>query len=389
MKYVNEKRLIDGFLDLVQIDGESYFEAETANYLKKVLEEEGIQYYEDQASLQLNELCEKTLGIKGNAANNLYVFLPGNLPDEKENKEKSVLLSAHMDTVSPGNHKKAIIHEDGLITSDGDTVLGADDLSGIAEILEVLRIYKEHDLPHPDLEALFTAAEEPYCQGSRLVDYSRIQSKTAYVLDLGGEIGRAAYTAPSIYSLYIHVHGKASHAGSAPEKGIHALYIASKAISQLPYGHVEEESTVNLGTIQGGDGKNIVPEDIYLTGEIRSMRRERANYWAEEIQRVFEECAAEIGGSVEVIVEKEFDAYLVEEKESVIQTFKKAALHLGIEPKLVETYGGSDCNNFNDHGITGLVMANGMYEIHSVREYSKISDLTKNCELLLEMISNR
>ncbi|MDO4977416.1 MAG: M20/M25/M40 family metallo-hydrolase [Eubacteriales bacterium] len=388
MSYIQEERLVQCFLDMIKIDSESYFEADMAEYVKKNLEDMELVYSEDEASEELKEICRKNLGLEGNPSNNIYVYLPGNLPEEKVNKEKSILLSSHMDTVSPGNQKKAVIHEDGLITTDGTTVLGADDLSGVAEILEVLRIYTEHDLPHPDIEVLFTPAEEPYCQGSRLADYSKIQSKMALVLDLSGEIGRAAYTAPSIYSVYIHVHGKASHAGSAPEKGIHALYIAAKAIAQLPYGHVEEETTVNFGTIQGGDGKNIVPEEVYLTGEIRSMKKDRVTFWAEEIRRVFGECAAELGGNVDVVLEKEFDAYRVEEKESVTQTFKKAALHLGIEPRLVETYGGSDCNNFCEHGIKGLVLANGMNEIHSVREYSRVSDLTKVCELLLEIISN-
>lgn len=388
MGKINEDRLVNTFLELVGIDCESYFERNIAVYLKKYFERLGISYWEDQASETLKEICFKTLGIESQPGNNIYAYLPGNLPIEQENKEKAILLSAHMDTVHPGKGRRAVRKEDGKIETDGSTVLGADDGTGIAEILEILTILQEESLPHPDIEVIFSPAEEPYCQGSRLIDYSRIQAKKGFVLDLSGEVHFAAYAAPAIYSLYIRVLGKASHAGFAPEEGIHALYIASKAIASLPYGHVEEDTTVNLGTITGGMGKNVVPEEVYLTGEIRSMSQEKAKHWAEEIKRVFELYATQIGGRVEIKIEKEFDAYSLDEEEEVRKIFEKSVRELGMTPHFMQTYGGSDANHYNSHGIKTLVVANAMHEVHSVREYTRVEDMVKACTILLKIIEN-
>lgn len=384
--YINKDRLVQTFLHLVEIDSESYHERKMAEFLKKELENRGIYAREDDAALKLREICKRTSGQDGDTAGNLWACLPGNLEDEEENRKRAVLFSSHMDTVHPGNGKKAIVHEDGTITSDGTTVLGADDATGLAEILEVLQIIKEYDLPHPDIEILFAAAEEPYCQGSRLFDYQQFHAESAYVLDLNGAVGTAASAAPSILSLYIRVSGKSAHAGFSPEDGIHAIYIASKAIAELPYGHVEKDTTVNLGTICGGHGKNIVPEEVVLTGEIRSMDAGKADYWLNRISEVFQKNAESLGGTVSISVEKEVEAYRVSRDAPVTQIFMKAAHNLNLPSKLVETFGGSDNNNFNSGGIQGLVLANAMEDVHTTKESTRIEEMVKAAGLLLEII---
>lgn len=384
--YINENRLLQTFLNLVKIDSESYHEREMAEFLKKELKNRGLFAREDDAALKLREICKETLGQDGDVAGNVWACLPGNLKNEEENRKRAILFSAHMDTVHPGNGKKAIVYEDGIITSDGTTVLGADDAAGLAEILEVLQIIKEYDLPHPDIEILFAAAEEPYCQGSRLFDFQQFHARSAYVLDLNGAVGTAAMAAPSILSLSICVHGKSSHAGFSPEDGIHAIYIAARAISELPYGHVEEDTTMNLGTIHGGHGKNIVPEEVILTGEIRSMNAKKAEYWLRKISEVFQKNAESLGGTVSISVEKEVEAYCVSKEAPVTQIFLKAAKNLNLPLQLVETFGGSDNNNFNSSGIQGLVLANAMKDVHTTKESTHIEEMIKAASLLLEII---
>lgn len=389
---VNRKRLVDTFLKLVSIDSESYHERKMADFLKKELESLGLHVEEDESAGKLAEHYAETAGKAGEAAKkadpagNLWTCLPGNLPSEEENRRKAILFSSHMDTVSPGNGKKAVIHEDGTITSDGSTVLGADDASGIAEILELIYILKEHSIPHPDIEILFTAAEEPYCQGSRLFDFQKLHARTAYVLDLSGPVGTAAFAAPSILSLYIRIRGKSAHAGFNPEDGIHAIQIASRAISRLSFGHVEADTTVNLGTINGGTGKNIVPEEVYLTGEIRSMSREKADYWLNQVTEAFHQEAEQAGGTAEITCEKEFDAYRDCPKEPVVQTFVKAAQNLNLPVTLMETFGGSDNKHFNSHGIHGLVIANAMNQSHSTQEYTNEDEMERTVRLLVEIL---
>ena len=223
----NRKRILDEFQKLVRFDAESGHEEEIGVCLQRKLQDLGLSVSKDKAG-------------------NLYGFLPGTRSGD------ALLFSAHMDTVCPGRGKKAVLHEDGRVTSDGTTVLGADDVSGLTAILESLTVIQEKELLHPDLEILFTTGEELFCLGSAAFDYTCLRSRSAYVLDLTGPVGTAAVQAPSILSVDIAVTGRASHAGFAPEAGINALTISARALSELKTGHTDPETAVNFGVISGG-----------------------------------------------------------------------------------------------------------------------------------------
>lgn len=383
---VNRKRLLQQFLKLTAIDAESYHERKMAKYLKEQMQDLGIEAWEDDCAGYLAEVCEATLHTVADPAGNVWAVLPGNLESEKRNKENAILFGVHMDTVSPGNSKKAKIHDDGTITSDGTTILGADDAAGIAEVLEALCVLQERNLPHPDIELLFAAAEEPYCQGSSQFDFGRFHAKYAYVMDLSGDVGTAALSAPAIYSLTIRVKGRSAHAGFAPENGVHAIAVAAKAVADLPFGHVEENTTVNLGTIQGGTGKNIVPEEVVLTGEICSMDTGKAEKWSGRIRKTFEKYAQEAGATVEFLAEKAFDAYEIEPDAPVVKLFEQAAGQVGLPVRLIKTFGGSDNNHINAGGISGIVLANAMYDAHTLQESTNLTDMERCTKLLLEII---
>ena len=371
---VNIDRLVKEFERLVEFDSESFSEREIADYLKTRLKELGLTVQEDTAGE----------AIGGNAGN-LYAVLPGNLPEG--NEDRAILLSSHLDTVKPGKGKKAVIHEDGRITSQGTTVLGADDAAGLAEIIEALTVIREREFAHPDIELILPVAEEPYAQGSKVFDYGKVKAKTAYVLDLSGPVGRAAVAAPSIISLTIRVKGKAAHAGFCPEAGIHAIRIAAEAIAVLPEGHLDETTTVNLGTITGGVAENIVPDTVEIRGEIRSMEHESALAVAEEIKKEFEDAAQAAGGQAEVLIREQFRAYRIREDEYTVTHFKEACRDLGLSGELEDTFGGSDNNHFTAHGIRGIVVANAMNEVHTVEEWTSTEELTRAAELVLRLVT--
>ncbi len=371
---INTERLLEEFKTLVSFDAESFHEAQIKEYLKEKLTALGLTVTEDDA-------VEKLLsGAEG--AGNLLAQLPG------KEEGSPLLFSSHMDTVAPGQGKRAIVQADGRITSDGSTVLGADDAAGLAAILEALTVIREEGLPHPALEILFPAAEEPYCRGTSVFDYSKVRARTAYVLDLTGEIGTAAVRAPSILSVEIRVTGRSAHAGFAPEAGINALTAAAKALSALPTGHVSADTTVNFGVITGGTGKNVVPEEVRILGEIRSLRHEAALQQAEKVREVFCGEAEKLGGTAEVNVIEEIRAYDMAPDEYVVRRFERALTAMDLGPaKLVTTYGGSDNNNFAAHGIRGIVMANAMFDVHSTHEYTNIESLRRCAELTLHLMT--
>lgn len=360
---INKTRLTEEFIRLTAFDSESGEEAAMRSYLEEALGEIGIDSETDEAG-------------------NLFSRLPGTLAGD------TLLFSAHMDTVCPGKGKKAVIHPDGKISSDGTTILGADDACGIASILEALRVIRENDLPHPEIELLFTVGEEKYGAGSSRVDYSRLGAKTAYVLDLSGKVGTAAIAAPTLLSLDITVKGRAAHAGIAPEEGVNALSIAAGALAQLKTGRTSPDTTVNFGTIEGGDGKNVVPAQIHITGEVRSMRHETALNAAADIEKTFQREAEKLGGSAEVSFKEEIRAYRISEDEPVIRRLRAAMTSLGMgEPRLIETFGGSDNNLFVKNGIRGVALAAAMELIHSTEEYTEISELAKSAELTLKLMT--
>ena len=363
---INEQRLLAEFLELVSFDSESLHEGPIRDHLKQRLTELGLEVREDDAGARL-----------GSGAGNLYARLEGT--------GESVLFSAHMDTVSPGRGKRAVL-EDGIVRSDGTTVLGADDCAGLAAILEALTVLRERKLPHPPIEILFSVAEELYGQGSVLFDYARLTSRAAYVLDLSGPVGRAAVCAPTILRLDIAVRGRAAHAGFCPERGVNALRIAASALAEIPTGRVAEDTTVNFGVISGGTGVNVVPEEVMIAGEIRSLRHERAMEKSERIAGVFREKARALGGDAEITVTEQVRAYRIGSRDPVVRRFERAAEAMGLEPRQITTFGGSDNNHFVRHGIRGIVLACGMNEVHSVRETQDIAELVRLAELTLRLM---
>lgn len=206
------------------------------------------------------------------------------------------------------------------------------------------------------------------------------------MLDLSGEIGKAALRAPSLISFQVTVKGKSAHAGFEPEKGIHAIIIAARAVENIPEGRVEADTTLNIGVIQGGEGTNIVPESCRVEGEIRSYNHEKALRYAALVQNAFEAAAEGSGARVEMTSQVNLRAYRTDEKEPVTGRFVKACEKIGISHELTETFGGSDCNTFSEHGIHGIVLSCGMYRVHSVREYTTVRDLLDGATLVAELI---
>lgn len=367
---IDRERLTCDFLELTTGSAESLNERRVADLLTQKLRSIGFSVSEDDAAQKL-----------GGNTGNLYGFLKGTLPG------LPLLFSAHMDTVRPGMNKHPVLHTDGTFTSDGTTVLGADDGAGLIEILEGIRCVHEAGLPHRDIEVLFPVAEEIYIQGSGVFDFSRIHAKEAYVLDMSGNVGSAAVRAPSLISFQVTVKGKASHAGFAPENGIHAIVAAAQAIACLPQGRIDGETTCNIGTITGGTAKNIVPEQCVCTGEVRSFSHAKALRCIEEIRQAFSGAAASHGAAFDMQTKEILRSYSISENETVVRRFQRACKTLGLAGNLRSTFGGSDNHNFLKAGIHGIVLSCGMQRVHSTEEFISVSELMQGAALVAEMIA--
>lgn len=368
-------RIVENFIKLSRFDSESFHEREIAEYVIGRLVSAGAEVRTDTTD-------EKYLEAHPDSFPNIYGFLPGNREGEP------ILFSAHLDTVSPGNGKKAYVTEEGKIISEGNTVLGADDISGIVSILEGLERLKEGNLKHPDIEILFTVAEEPFCEGSRYFDYRILKSRSAYVFDLNGPVGRAAIAAPTIISFEIGIEGKGAHAGFVPEEGINALNIAVETLVDFKTGYIDEETTVNFGTIAGGTGKNIVPENIKITGEVRSLNHQKASDEVERILDRFQQNARKAGGLAHCRRNDHIRAFKTDENALVTYRFIKAAKSIGISrPEFIVTMGGSDGSRLQENGIKAIVLACAMENVHTTRECADVKELERAAELALALMT--
>lgn len=367
-----DNTITEYFLNLIKIDSESKNEKTVAEKLEKDLKELGAEVLFDKAQL-------KTGGNVGN----LYAYIPGSI------NKPPILFCAHMDTVKPGNGINPQI-KDGIITSDGTTILGADDKSGISEIIWAIKELKESGEKHAPVEILFTISEEIGLLGAKHLDYSLIRSKTGYALD-SHQVGRLCIGAPSQNSIKIVVHGKESHAGAAPEEGINAIRVAAEAISIMPQGRIDNETTCNVGIIKGGKATNIVPNEVIIEAEARSHNKDKLKKVTDEMCQAFREAVkkfqlGEHKAEVEINVREEYQAFLLNEKAEVVVLAKDAAEKLGIEFKTEIGGGGSDVNIFNQHGLQMAVAGTGMDKVHTVDECIKTSELEAGAKWVLEII---
>ena len=372
---IHPERLAEIFTRLVKIDSVSRNEANICNELQNILEAIGADTFIDRAGD----------AVGGNTGNLIARFV-GNVD------APVMMLCAHMDTVEPGNGIKPQF-KDGVFTSDGSTILGADDKSAIAVLIEVLTTLHEERLPHGPLEVVLTICEEIGLLGAKHLDINHVKARFGYVLDTTDTTG-IVNRAPGANHLEFIVNGKDAHAGAAPEKGINAIAIASKAIAGLTLGRIDHETTCNIGVIQGGVATNIIPSQVIVKGEVRSHDSQKLANLTQAIVTAFEAAvrdfrpqSAEAGNPrLKVSVEPDFACTHIPEDHPVVSLAVKAAQNLGRTLKPRTTGGGADANVFFAKGIMTGVLGTGMRDMHTVRESVKLSDMVEAAELLLEII---
>lgn len=370
---VQRERLLEEFMELVQIDSESKHEQVISGVLKEKFSALGLQVTEDDAAAKT-----------GHGSGNLFAWLPATPGAEQV---PCLLFTSHMDTVSPGKGIKPRLDDDGYIRSDGTTILGSDDKAGLAAMFEAIRVLKEKQLPHGSIQFVITVGEESGLIGSRAMDGSMLRAKYGYALDSNGEVGSIAVAAPTNSRQYITFIGKAAHAGVNPEDGISAIQVAAKAVSHMKLGRIDHETTANVGRFEGGGETNIVTERVKVYAEARSHDPKKMDQVVNIMREAAESAAREHGAKVEFENEILYPAYRFGDGDEVVEIAKAAIRAIGLEPRLFESGGGSDANMFNGNGVPTVNLAVGYEDIHTVNERIKADDLVKVTELVLSIIA--
>lgn len=368
---INKERVLERFLQYIQIDSESYNEGEFAKRLHKDLEKLGFEVEFDNAG-----------EIVGSNTGNIIVRLKGNIEGE------SIMLCGHMDTVTPGKGIKPVI-KDGIVYSDGTTILGGDNKGGVASIIEALTVIREEEINHPDIEVVFTIAEEAGIYGAKNLDYSKIKSKKAYIFDSSGDIGTIIVKGPAQDKLLIRIIGKPAHAGVSPESGISAIQIAAEAISNMKLLRIDENTTANIGKISGGVATNIVCPEVIVEAETRSTDINSLENQTAHMIETFKKYAEKFGGKVEMEVNRVFGQFVIDENDEIVNKAKRAMKAIGIEGKTASSGGGSDTNILNGNGIKAVNLSSGERKPHTLEEHMIIDDLEKLSKLILELVKNK
>jgi len=363
---INKKRIIKTFTDLININSPSFAEGEIGEFLTVRLRKLGFRVARQKYDRSFNLIASK----KGSLKN-----------------AKPMLLSAHMDTIEPTKGIRYSV-KDGVIRSVGGTVLGADDKSAIAQILEAMTVIRERDLPHGDIEIAFSSAEETGLCGAKNLDFSKIRSRYALVLDSGGPVGKIVVAAPTHVTYEMRITGRPAHAGIEPEKGISAIRAAAEIISSVPDGRIDNRTTANIGIISGGTATNVVPKEVLLKGEVRGHNDSVLRSTKNRIFGTARSVAKKLKAKIDIAEKQEYLSFRIREKEPFLLYMDLVFEKCGIDPEHVVTGGGSDANIFHQHGIMTLNLSTGMQNVHSHEEFIRIEDLYNGSSIVLQAIAD-
>ena len=371
---VNKKRIINTFLELVSLDSSPGNERAVARVIKNKLGKLPCTIREDQAGKK----------IGGSTGNIIVDFSPS--PGQEENPV--LLLSAHMDKISPGTGSKPRISGD-YITSANDGSLGADDLAGVTGIIEGLRNIQKQGIKRGPIKIIFTVAEEEGLQGAKCLNDRELKDcDYGAVFDAEGDIGTIIYRAPYKMKFNAVIRGQSAHAGIEPGKGINAIKIASQAISNMNLGVIDEETTANIGVIRGGVARNVVPDLIELQGEVRSHSMDKLKEVIQEMKKITQKAVHQYRGEVDFDISLLYQGFSLNKNNPFVKYTAGVVRELNLPLRFQVSGGGNDACIFNNRGVPALNLGTGIENAHSDNEKIKKENLYRLVKFIISLLTN-
>ncbi len=361
------------FVRLCETSSPTGDERAVADLVTSELEAFGLTVTEDDAA-----------GPAGAGAGNLLARIPGR-------SDGYVMFCAHLDTVPHDGPIEVRMDEEGVYRSAGDTILGADNKAAVAVLIELASRHSSEP-PPIGIELLFTVAEEQGLLGAAAFDRSALRSETGFVLDHATAIGEVITAAPTHMRIRAEFKGVEAHAGIRPEEGRSAVVAAAAAISAMDLGRIDDETTANIGLIEGGSSGNVVAGRCGLLGEARSVDDDRATAVIASMSEQMVWAASESGCEVDIVTERVFSGYRIPDDSRALRIAEDALRARGHQPARIATGGGSDANVFVAGGMDCVLLANGTWENHTADEWVARDDLAGMldvCESILVEAANR
>jgi tripeptide aminopeptidase len=369
LAYDRTVSVLDLFTELAAIPSPPGEERAVADTVAAYLRDCAVEVDEDDAGAAV-----------GSTAGNLYARL------EPTTAGTPLFFCAHLDTVPPDGPLEPVVDEDGMVRNAGGTILGADDKSAVAAMLEATRRLLSENRPHAGVELLFTPKEEVGLLGAYAFDHRRLHARHGFVYDQAAPIGEVILGAPFSQAIQVQYTGRASHSGMYPEEGRNAIAAAARAIAELRLGRVDEDSTANVGMISGGTAPNIVAELCEFSAEARSHDERKLDELVQEMVDTFTFAAQLSDCRVDVQLRKSYQGYRFGQEDEIVRLAAEGLRREGHEPRFALSGGAADANVFNEHGLQCLNLANGMLDIHTSDERIAVADLEEMVDVTLALV---
>jgi tripeptide aminopeptidase len=363
--------VLDLFAELAALPSPSGSERAVADAVAKYLRDLALDVEEDDAGAAV-----------GSTSGNLLSRLE---PRGANGRGVPLFLCAHLDTVPPDGPIEPSV-QDGVVRNTAGTILGADNKAAVAVMLEAARRVLSEGRPHAGIELLFTPKEEVGLLGAAAFDHRRLRASIGYVYDQAAPIGEVIVGAPHAHSLTARFHGRAAHSGMYPEEGRSAIAAAARAIADFRLGRLDDETSANVGTIEGGTAANMVPEWCSFVAEARSHDERKLTDVVQEMLDAIAFAASVEECEVETDVRKSYRGYRFRRDEPAVALAALALSRSGYEPSYALSGGAADANVFNARGLACVNLANGMAQIHTAEERIAVADLEGMVEVTLALI---
>ena len=361
--------VVELFTELAAIPSPPGGERPVADVVTQYLRDLAVHVEEDDAGRRIDA-----------SAGNLYARL-----EPTADGGAPIFLCAHLDTVPPQGPIEPVV-EEGVVRNAGGTILGADNKASVAAMLEGTRRVLSENRAHAGIELLFTPKEEVGLLGAKAFDHEQLRARIGYVYDQAEPIGTVIVGAPFSRAIDARFQGRAAHSGMAPEEGRSAIAAASRAIADFRLGRVDEDTTANVGLIDGGSARNIVPEWCSIVAEARSHDEAKLGDLVQEMLETMSFAATVEECEVEAEVRESYRGYRFRRDDEPVRLAVAALERSGYESRLGRSGGAADANVFNERGLKCLNLANGMTAIHTPDEHIAVADLEGMVEVTLALV---
>ena len=404
---INKSAIANRFMQYVQIDTQS--DPQSGKH-------PSTEKQKDLSRILVEEL--KSIGIE-DAEMDPYGYVYATIPSNTDKKVPVICFCSHVDTApdASGTNVKPILHKnyngesitlpddasqvispvthsylnkqmgEDIITASGKTLLGADDKSGVAAIMQAAEyLMKNPDLKHGEIKILFTPDEE-IGEGTAMIDMKRLGAQFCYTLD-GGMAGSLEDETFSADGAKIVINGVIAHPGYAKNKLVNALKLGGEILHALPTNEWAPEATEKKEGFVHPTRFEGIAERAVLEFIIRDFDNEKLKAHGEKLRKLAEEVVSHyLGASIEFSIYEQYRNMkdVLKDYPQVVAYAAEAINRAGLDVTTESIRGGTDGSRLSFMGLPCPNIFTGMQGIHSKQEWISVNDMAKAAETIVHL----